>query len=64
MKVRTFMGKVSMEGLDQMDIQVNRWMDKNNIEPIHIRQCFGSDQHHDGRNMEPIIIMSVFYEDE
>ena len=62
MKVQTFIGKVSIDGLNQMDNHINEWMKKNNVTPVQIRQSFGSNIHHDGRKQEPIIIVSLWYE--
>ncbi len=62
MKVQTFLGKVSIDGLHQMDSQINKWMERNQVTPIQIKQSFGSDLHHDGRRQEPIVVISVWYE--
>ena len=62
MKVQTFLGKVSIDGLHQMDSQINKWMERNQVVPIQIKQSFGSDLHHDGRRQEPIVVISVWYE--
>jgi hypothetical protein len=62
MKIQTFIGKVSIEGLHQMDDHINDWLRRNNVTPIHIQQSFGADIHHDGRRQEPIIIISIWYE--
>ncbi|HNZ48471.1 MAG TPA: hypothetical protein PLZ53_04545 [Candidatus Hydrogenedentes bacterium] len=64
MKVQSFMGKVSMTGLRQMDIQINEWLQRSKVKPIHIKQSFGTDIHHEGRMSEPIVIITVWYEDE
>jgi len=64
MKVQSFMGKVSMTGLRQMDIQINEWLQRSKVKPIHIKQSFGTDIHHEGRMIEPIVIITVWYEDE
>jgi hypothetical protein len=62
MKVQTFVGKVSIEGLHKMDDQINNWLKRNKITPITITQSFGSERHHDGRNAEPIVVTSIWYE--
>jgi ribosomal protein S19 len=62
MQVQTFLGKASVEGLHQLDNHVNEWMRRRNITPVHIHQCFGTDNHHDGRQHEPVIITSIWYE--
>ena len=63
MKVQSFIGKVSIGGLQQMDQQVNEWMKRAKIKPAYVCQCFGTDIHHDGRGNEPIIVVTVWYED-
>ena len=62
MKVQTFMGKVSIEGLHQMDTHINEWLKRNGVTPLHIQQCFGTNIHHDGRAAEPIVVTSLWYE--
>jgi len=62
MKVQTFLGKVSVEGLHHMDNHINEWLSRNEVTPIYVQQSFGSDLCHDGRNQEPIIVMSIWYE--
>ena len=64
MKVRTFMGKVSIDGLHLMDTAINDWMKRRDATPIHVRQSFGSDIHRDGRAREPIIVITVWYEEK
>ncbi len=62
MKVQTFLGKVSIDGLHQMDDHINGWLKRNNITPVQVKQSFGNDRHHDGRNAEPIVIITIWYE--
>lgn len=62
-KVHSFVGKVGVEGLHQMDQHINDWMKRNKVAPLHIKQSFGSDKHHDGRGAEPILVISIWYED-
>ncbi len=61
-KVQTFLGKATIDGLHQMDTHINEWMKRHSVKPLHIQQSFGSDRHHDGRNQEPIIVISIWYE--
>lgn len=63
-RVQTFMGKVSIEGLHQMDNHINEWLRRRNAKPLYVAQCFGADRHHDGRSQEPIMVTSVWYEEE
>lgn len=63
MRVQTFMGKAMVEGLAQMDKYINDWIAKHRVTPLHIKQSFGLDRHHDGRNEEPIVIITVWYDE-
>ncbi len=62
MRVQSFIGKVSITGLQQMDHQINEWLERNKIKLVQVKQSFGSDIHHDGRGREPIIVITVWYE--
>ena len=61
MKVHTFVGKVGMESLRQMDDQVNSWIERHQIEPKEINQTFGYLSHHDVSSQEPVVITSIWY---
>ena len=61
MKVQTFMGKASVAGLQQMDCHINDWMTRTGNVPVQIKQSFGFDRHHDGRQDEPVVVISVWY---
>ncbi len=63
MKVQSFIGKVSIAGLSQMDVQINDWLKRNKVKVVNMCQSFGTDIHHDGRGNEPIIVVSVWYEE-
>lgn len=62
MRVQSFIGKVSITGLQQMDHQINEWLERNKITLVQVKQSFGSDIHHDGRGQEPIIVITLWYE--
>ena len=62
MRVQSFIGKVSITGLQQMDHQINEWLDRTGTKPIQIKQSFGTDIHHDGRGREPIVVITIWYE--
>jgi hypothetical protein len=64
MKVQSFMGKVSSTGLKQMDNQINDWLQRSKVKPVQIKQSFGTDIHHEGRVSEPIVIITVWYEED
>ena len=61
MRVETFVGKVSIEGLKQMDEHINEWLGKNHVEPKFITQVFGSERHSHHHELEPVVITSVWY---
>ena len=62
-KVQSFIGKVSIAGLQQMDTQINDWLKRSKIKPVYVGQSFGTDIHHDGRGNEPIIVITVWFEE-
>lgn len=64
MKMHTFMGKVNIEGLHQLDSNINDWLKENKPHLVEIRQSFGTHQHHDGRREEPVLLITVWYETE
>ncbi|MCP4639123.1 MAG: hypothetical protein GY851_01750 [bacterium] len=61
MHVRTFVGKVSVEALRQMDDQINKWLDAEKAEARHISQTFGYELHREAANNEPVIVTSIWY---
>jgi hypothetical protein len=64
MKIHTFVGKISIEGLQQMDDQINSWMKRLGVEPVHIKQSLGMERHHGGQTEEPVLVVSVWYQEE
>lgn len=64
MKVHTFLGKVSIDGLHQLDTHINEWFADHNVKIVEIRQSFGMHKHHDGRHEEPVLLITVWYEGE
>lgn len=61
MRVQTFIGKMSIEGLRQMDDHINTWLEDHEIEPKQITQCFGMGQHRETTSSEPIVVTSIWY---
>jgi hypothetical protein len=61
MQVQTFVGKVSIETLRQMDEHINDWMAKNKIEPKMINQVFGNERHSHHQETEPVLVTSIWY---
>lgn len=61
MRVQTFLGKVTVEALHQMDEHINTWLESHHIEPAKVTQTFGYEKHRDGGSQEPVIITSLWY---
>ena len=61
MRVQTFVGKVGMDSLRQMDQQINHWLKQNNVEPKFVTQTFGYEPHREVNNNEPVIVTSIWY---
>ena len=61
MRVQTFVGKVSMDGLRQMDETINRWLESHMVEPRFVNQCYGVERHHEVSCEEPVIVVTVWY---
>jgi len=61
MRVQTFMGKVSVEALHQMDQHINEWLERRQVEPKLVSQCFGYDKARDGNVQEPVLLISIWY---
>lgn len=60
MKVQTFVGKVQIETVRNMDEHIVHWIEKNKVEPKQINQFFGYERLHAG-DLEPVIITSIWY---
>ena len=61
MRVQTFVGKVNMESLQQMEQHVNTWLGEHNVEPRHIKQSFGYEHSREASREEPVLIITVWY---
>lgn len=61
MRVQSFLGKVSVEALHQMDQHINQWMESHGVEPKLVSQSFGFDKGKDGGANEPILVISIWY---
>lgn len=64
MKVQTFVGKIGIEGLSMMDDQINAWLKESNVTPAHVKQSLGMERHHGGASEEPVLVISVWYDDK
>lgn len=63
LKVQTFLGKVNIEGLNQMDAHLNNWLKRTKVKPVQITTNFGHERGK-GANEEPVLIISIWYEAE
>lgn len=61
MRVQTFLGKVSIDALHQMDEHISHWLESNEIEPQKVTQAFGYERTREGGSQEPVIITSIWY---
>ena len=61
MQLQTFMGKVGIETLRQMDDHINDWMQKNGIEAKLVTQTFGNERHSQHSQLEPVLVTSIWY---
>jgi len=61
MRVQTFLGKVSMEALQQMDEHINQWLEAHQVEPKLVSQTFGYAHCNEAREPQPTVITSVWY---
>ncbi len=61
MRVQTFLAKMSVDGLRQLDAHVNEWIEGKGVEPKHIHQLFGYERSKEGGAPEPVMIISVWY---
>lgn len=62
MRVKTFLSKVGVDGLRQMDEDINEWLAKNNVEPRFVTQSCGNERHLQHPELEPVLVTSVWYE--
>jgi hypothetical protein len=60
-RIQTFIGKVSVEALHQMDSTINHWMEANHVEPKFVHQNFGYERHNEVASQEPVVVTSIFY---
>jgi len=61
MRVQTFVGKVSIESLRQLDEHINHWLETHEVEPKHVSQTFGYGAHREASTQEPVIITTIWY---
>ncbi len=61
MRVQTFLGKVTVESLHQMDQHINAWLESHAIQPKHITQSIGYEKMKEGGSAEPVVVTSIWY---
>ncbi len=61
MRSQTFLAKVSIEALRQMDEHINQWMLDNDVKPKHVLQTFGYERSRGEGESEPVIVTSIWY---
>lgn len=61
MRIQTFVGKVGVEALQQMDDHINAWLESNQIEPKVVNQVFGYERPHEVSQDEPVLLTSIWY---
>jgi hypothetical protein len=64
MRVQTFIGKGNTEGLHQLDTHINDWLRRTKVTPAHVLQSLGVERYVEGRNQEPIVVVSVWYKEK
>jgi hypothetical protein len=62
MQVRTFLGKVNVEGLRLMDEQINYWIREQGITVNRVTQVMGTEQFSDAGHVEPVVVTSIWYD--
>jgi hypothetical protein len=62
MRVQTFVGKVSVETLKQMDEYINEWLAKHDTQVKFVTQAFGNERHSHHQELEPVVVTSVWHE--
>lgn len=62
MRVKSFLAKITVESLHEMDASISAWMERNNIDPKMVKQTLGEEKGHDGRQPESVMVTSVWYE--
>lgn len=62
MKVKTFVAKLSVESIHEMDHTISEWMERNHATPKMVTQTIGDERGHDGRPAESVMVTSIWYE--
>ena len=62
MKVHSFVSKLSVEAVRQMDDVINEWLAENHVSPRFVVQTIGSEGERQGHGRDPVLITSIWYE--
>ncbi|HOV33645.1 MAG TPA: hypothetical protein PLX23_09810 [Candidatus Hydrogenedens sp.] len=63
MRVQSFIGKASVDGIHQMDNLINEWIKRARPKILLMTQCPCSTSTHDERDKETIIIVTILYQE-
>lgn len=61
MRVQTFVSKIGVDTLHEMDDHINRWIEEHNVEPKLVTQACGNAPARDVQSEEPVVITSIWY---
>lgn len=64
MKVRTFYGGATREGIKYFDEHINEWIEQNNVKVLRTNVTFGDAKVGMSGAAEPCILGMVWYETE
>ena len=62
MRAQSFLAKMSLESLRTMDEQINNWLDRTNVRPKLVNQVFGYERHHQDDGVDPVMVVTVWYD--
>ena len=62
MRVKTFVTKLSVEAVHDMDGTIGDWIERNGAVLKIVTQTVGEEKGHDGRQAESVLVTSIWYE--
>ncbi len=63
MRVHSFVGKASVNGLQQMDSLINDWIKRTRPKILSMTQCPCLTTTHGDKDEETIIVVTILYEE-
>jgi hypothetical protein len=63
-KVHSFVCKVSIEAVQQMDEVMSAWMTENQVVPQFVVQTASAEGDRQGHGRDPVLITSIWYDGE